>query len=425
MGRIRVSAIQLLAHDRSSLAGAWPGIASRIREAADGGAQLVVLPEGTLPAYVLGYDRFERSEIEAALSESARLAAELRIVLVVGSARVIDDRVYNSAVVFEADGTQAGFADKYFLWHFDRQWFARGERLQPVATSVGALGVLICADGRIPTIASTLVDRGAELLVMPTAWVTSGRDPQHLENVQADLLARVRARENGVPFVAANKCGVELRSVAYCGKSQIVAADGSLTAIASETEPQILTAEVTAGSARPLRASSERVSAVNARTAVHSVRVAISARSTGGDLRARLRILEADVLIAPQTLARAADWPLPAIVADDALVHDPGALARYRLAGIGVAVWDSGPDDGWQIAFARARALELRIYVVVLDRASGRAYAVDPDGAIVCGTYGDYEIASFSYDAARTLQTLVAPGTDVREGLERVHADAP
>ena len=57
---------------------------------------------------------------------------------------------------------------------------------------------------------------------MPTAWVTSGRDPGALENVQADLLARVRAYENGVPFVAANKCGVELGIALYCGKSQIV-----------------------------------------------------------------------------------------------------------------------------------------------------------------------------------------------------------
>ena len=74
--------------------------------------------------------------------------------------------------------------------------------------------------------------------------------------------------------------------------------------------------------------------------------------------------------------------------------------------------------------FSRVRAIELRMYVIVLDTQSGRAYAVDPDGAIVCGTYADYRVASFTFDPARTRQTLVAPGTDVLNGLERAHAHA-
>jgi len=64
------------------------------------------------------------------------------------------------------------------------------------------------------------------------------------------------------------------------------------------------------------------------------------------------------------------------------------------------------------------------MYVVVFDAKAGRAYAVDPDGQIVCGTYGDYKVASFTFDPARTSQTLVAPGTDVLAGLERAHAHA-
>ena len=72
---------------------------------------------------------------------------------------------------------------------------------------------------------------------MPTAWVTSGRDPTSLENVQADLLGRVRAYENRVPFVAANKCGSELGMVAYCGKSQIVDSRGEIVALANQHRP--------------------------------------------------------------------------------------------------------------------------------------------------------------------------------------------
>jgi predicted amidohydrolase len=416
---IAAAAIQLLAHDRVSLGRAWPNIAQQIRAAASAGAKLVVLPEGTLPAYVLGPEPFEAGEIAEALAACAQLACELRIVLVVGAARAAGNQIFNSAMVFDADGSLAGSADKHFLWHFDRQWFARGERLQPIRTSLGVLGVLICADGRIPTIARALVDRGAELLVMPTAWVTSGRDPANLENIQADLLARVRARENGVPFIAANKCGVELRSVAYCGKSQVVHADGAIAAIASETQPEILAAEIELGSRSPMRtrASLPEPNPQNGGTA-QSLRIAITAYEGHAQDENLMRILEAGLLIAPET-ARSDQESF-----SDDVVHDPGGLAAHRLAGKDIAVWLTAQDDGWQVSFARARAVELRIYVVVLDTKAKRAYAVDPDGAIVCGTYDGYEITHFTYDPARTRQTLVAPGTDVREGLERAHADA-
>jgi predicted amidohydrolase len=417
--QIAAAAIQLLAHDRASLGRAWPNIAQQIRAAATGGAKLVVLPEGTLPAYVLGPERFEAGEIAEAVAACAQLARELQIVLVVGAARADGDRIFNSALVFDADGSLAGSADKHFLWHFDRLWFARGERLAPIRTSLGVLGVLICADGRIPTIARALVDRGAELLVMPTAWVTSGRDPANLENIQADLLARVRARENGVPFIAANKCGVELRSVAYCGKSQLVQADGSITAIASETKPEILAGEFELGGREPMR-SRASLPEPNSQSdgAAQSLRIAITAREGHAQDEDLMRILEADVLIAPEIERSVQDS-----FSDD-VVHDPGGLAAYRLAGRDIATWITAQDDGWQVSFARARAVELRMYVIVIDTKAKRAYAVDPDGAIVCGTYDGYDIAHFTYDPARTRQTFVAPGTDVREGLERAHADA-
>jgi hypothetical protein len=76
----------------------------------------------------------------------------------------------------------------------------------------------------------------------------------------------------------------------------------------------------------------------------------------------------------------------------------------------------------WTERIARARALELRIYLVVFDRTVRRAFAVDPDGVVLAGTFADYRLASFSLDPRKTLQTAVAPGTDIGEGLERVAA---
>ena len=405
---ITVAAVQTAAHDRAALRETWPRVAERIRDAARSGARLIVVPEGTLPSYVLGYEAFEEREIAAAISETQEIALKHAAVVAIGAARRDADRVFNSALVIDADGTIAGAADKHFLWHFDRQWFAAGERLQPIETSLGKIGALVCADGRIPTIARTLVDRGAEILVMPTAWVTSGRDPGKLENIQADLLASVRARENDVPFVAANKCGVELQCVAYCGKSQILRADGSVAMLASQDREETIVAQIEMRTPQPHK--STIVGGATSGLADHIQRIAITARDPKKGDETLLRILEADVLLDAGT-----DRPH----FDDSVVFDPAALAALRRRGMDFAVWRTSYEPEWQERFARARALELRMYIVVIDEERNRAYAVDPDGAIVCGTYDGYEIASFTYDPLRTQQTLVAPGTDVRAGLER------
>ena len=405
--RVLTAAVQLAAHSRASFADAWPKIVRHTESAAAAGAQLVVLPEGSLPSYVLGYERYEASEIAPALEQLQALAQLHRAVLVVGAARRDGDRVFNSALVIDSDGSIAGSADKHFLWHFDRQWFAPAEKIAPVQTSIGSIGALVCADGRIPTIARTLVERGADILVMPTAWVTSGRDPRNLENAQADLLARVRARENGVPFVAANKCGTELGCVAYCGKSQIVSADGTVIALASQDAEETLLAQIDIGQAKPAAFAEPALQPPPIENKRH--RIAICARAQREGDRELLRILEADVCL----------YPGCAGALTDDTVLNPSGLVRMRTAGHTLAIWETAYAPEWQVTFARARALELRMYIVVIDTSQGRAYAVDPDGVVLCGTFDGYEIASFVFDPEKGRQTAVAPGTDVLEGLER------
>jgi hypothetical protein len=105
---------------------------------------------------------------------------------------------------------------------------------------------------------------------------------------------------------------------------------------------------------------------------------------------------------------------------DDEAVLDPRALVAPRLAGVRMFVWNCSIDGAWVAPFARTRAAELRAYVVVLDTPRRRAFAVDPDGTIVCGTFGAFELAAFTFERARTDAWRVAPATDVREGLVRV-----
>ena len=367
---IRLAALQLRAHDRADYERLRASILERIERAARG-HDLLVLPEGTVPAYVLGDAAIDDRLVADTLAELARVARTTSCAIVAGAAIRRDDALYNSAVVIDRDGSLAGSAEKIFLWHFDRQWFAPGSAIAPIETSVGRLGVLICADGRMPGIGRALVDAGAQVLVMPTAWVTSGRNPHELENLQADLLAQVRAFENGVPFVAANKCGVELHMVAYCGKSQIVNAAGDLLAIASQTEEELISAQVELAPPAPKRARVPSPSERDA-PAERVLRIALAARALPPDIGERLGILEADVALASSGADdfAAVDAALPAVRVDATAAFDPGLLLQYRMAGYRVVVLDAASSHPWLERVARARAAELRLYVIVFDRSS-------------------------------------------------------
>jgi hypothetical protein len=227
--------------------------------------------------------------------------------------------------------------------------------------------------------------------------------------------------------VGANKCGVELGCVAYCGKSQIVSADGSMLSLASQDAEETLVASVQVGAPAPARATGFRPAAQQAsHPAQAPLRIALASREFQDEafMEERLRIIEASLLVMPEsTYPAAGSDEVPLLFVTDDVVLDPGGLAAYRLRGVDLVVWKTGVEPPWQTAFARARALELRMYVITMDN-SGRAFAVDPDGAVVCGTFGGYEIAGFTYDPARAQQTMVAPGTDVRAGLERAREHA-
>lgn len=401
---LRLGALQLRAHSRNEYATVADSLFDEIARAARD-LDLLVLPEGTFPAYVLGDAHVDDATIEQALNRLRTIAKATACVIVAGVATRRDGNLYNSAVVLDATGEVAGTSDKIFLWAFDRKWFRPGERLEPIKTSVGTLGVMICADGRMPNIARTLVDRGAEILVMPTAWVTSGRNPDALENIQADLLARIRAFENGVPFVAGNKCGGEDDMVLYCGKSQIVAATGAVMEMASQHQPGLVCATVTLGDVLPQRTAFDAPAPMAVREGAE--RIAFSMRGEPSDLARRLNILDAQRFIAPgDGHALDAQWAL-----------DPAFLVSYRTAGGRLAILDARESPPWLELVARARAAELRMYVLVFDHSLDRAYAIDPDGVIIAGTTPDLPIATVPIDYARTALTYVAPGTDVAQGL--------
>ena len=133
-------------------------------------------------------------------------------------------------------------------------------------------------------------------------------------------------------------------------------------------------------------------------------------------LHALASVADADFTIDPHSHPNSDDVAL----VDDEAMLDPRALVAPRLAGVRLFIWNTSIDGGWAVRFARTRAAELRCYVAVLDTPRRRAFAADPDGTLVSGTFGDFELAAFAFDRKRTDVWRGAPQTDVREALVRI-----
>jgi len=255
MTTVRVACAQLVARDLDDCERALEEALAAVAEAAAIGADLVVLPECSYPAYVLADPATDVSirpdaELEQLFGAAA---AERGIWLAVGLAQgwqpgARDAR--NAALIFGPDGTVHLRTAKRLLWDFDSQWFAPGGMADPVSwphsagDEASSIGMLVCADARMPEIARSLAVGGARLILDPTAWVATGRETASLQNLQPEYLMSVRALENGVWIAASDKVGMERGAVVYAGQSCVIAPDGSVAAIASTDEPEIVWADI-------------------------------------------------------------------------------------------------------------------------------------------------------------------------------------
>jgi len=245
---IRVAAAQLpgLPLDRASESLAH--IDRAIAQAADQSVQLLVLPECAYPAYYLGatdaYPNTDTLDPDAFVDHLRTLAKEHAMHVACGFVDQRDDRLYNAAIIIDAEGNECGRSDKSFLWGDDNIWFTPGDTIEPIDTPLGRIGAVICADGRAPEIATGLVAQGAQLLIVPTCWVNVAKASGQYANAQAEFMIRARAIECGVPIVAANKFGRETPDLSYCGWSAIHDANGDLIAQAPPDEAALIVANL-------------------------------------------------------------------------------------------------------------------------------------------------------------------------------------
>lgn len=194
-----------------------------IRTLAGQGAQLIVLSELHDSLYFCQTENVDNHDLALPLLDESDdlyclLAKELKVVIVTSRfERRAPGLSHNTAVVIECDGTIAG---KYRKMHipddpayYEKFYFTPGDLgFEPIDTSVGRLGVLVCWDQWFPEAARIMTLRGADILIYPTAigWESSDTVDEKMRQREAWItVQRGHAVANGLPVVTVNRTGHE------------------------------------------------------------------------------------------------------------------------------------------------------------------------------------------------------------------------
>lgn len=194
-----------------------------IQQCVNNGAELVVLQElhtGIYFCQAEEVDMFEWAEPfpGPSYNQFSAIAKELNIVLVTSLFEKRAPGIYhNTAVVFEKDGTEAGRYRKMHIpddpAYYEKFYFTPGDLgFQPIQTSVGKLGVLICWDQWYPEAARLMAMAGAEVLIYPTAIGYESTDSEDEKARQRDawmISQRGHSVANGLPVISVNRVGFE------------------------------------------------------------------------------------------------------------------------------------------------------------------------------------------------------------------------
>jgi len=216
-------------------------LAEKIRKVAQAGAELVVLQELHNGLYFCQEENvqiFDQAEpIPGPSTEFyGALAKELGVVIVTSLfERRATGLYHNTAVVMDKDGTIAGKYRKMHIpddpGYYEKFYFTPGDLgFQPIDTSVGRLGVLVCWDQWYPEAARLMALAGAELLIYPTAIgydPNDTKDEQERQRMAWQTVQRGHAVANGLPVVTVNRVGNE-DGVPFWGTSFVAGPQGEL-----------------------------------------------------------------------------------------------------------------------------------------------------------------------------------------------------
>ncbi|WP_043693136.1 carbon-nitrogen hydrolase [Luteibacter sp. 9133] len=264
MSRKTLKVALLQETDRGSRDANLDAIEQALRDAAGAGVELVLLQELHNGPYFCQHesvDLFDLAETIPGPSTErlGKLAEELRLVVV---ASIFEKRAtglyHNTAVVFDRSSAIAG---KYRKMHipddpafYEKFYFTPGDLgFDPIQTSVGKLGVLVCWDQWYPEAARLMALAGADILFYPTAigWDPKDSDEEKARQREAWItVQRGHAVANGLPLLSCNRTGYEAdptsvgNGIQFWGSSFVAGPQGEFLAQAGTDGRELLIVDV-------------------------------------------------------------------------------------------------------------------------------------------------------------------------------------
>lgn len=248
-------------------------IAEKVAQLAQQGAQLIVNRELHDSLYFCQTENVDNCSIAEPIPGEAtefysRLAAKNNCVIVTSLYEKRAPGLYhNTAVVFEKDGTIAGRYRKMHIpddpAYYEKFYFTPGDTgFEPIDTSVGRLGVLVCWDQWYPEAARLMALKGAEILIYPTAigWESTDSDDEKQRQLEAWItVQRGHAVANGLPVVTVNRIGLEpdpsgaTKGIRFWGNSFVAGPQGELLFRASDIDEVCSVVDVDMGRSEQVR----------------------------------------------------------------------------------------------------------------------------------------------------------------------------
>lgn len=239
-------------------------LAANIAWCAENGARLIVLQELHDFLYFCQTENTALFDLAETIPGSStdfysQLALKHEVVLVTSLFEKRSAGLYhNTAVVFEKDGSIKG---KYRKMHipddpayYEKFYFTPGDLgFEPIQTSVGKLGVLVCWDQWYPEAARLMALAGAELLIYPTAigFESTDQEDEKKRQLEAWIISqRAHAVVNGIPVISVNRTGFEpdpsglTKGITFWGNSFVAGPQGEIVAAAPEFEDTNLIVEI-------------------------------------------------------------------------------------------------------------------------------------------------------------------------------------
>lgn len=238
----------------------WNASADRVRELAKKGVECILLQELHSTLYFCQSEDVSQFDLAEPIPGEATeffgaLAEECNVVLVTSLFEKRASGLYhNTAVVFDRSKDIAGMYRKMHIpddpGFYEKFYFTPGDLgFEPIDTSVGRLGVLVCWDQWYPEAARLMAMNGADILFYPTAigWdKTDTKEEQNRQQTAWETIQRAHAVANSVPVVVANRVGFEPSpteddpGILFWGHSFIAGPQGEVLQMASDEKEQTL-----------------------------------------------------------------------------------------------------------------------------------------------------------------------------------------